>query len=484
MAINGGRYSKFQERLKNIVRNRFRFKKKGLNKDETKELISDKGPQIYGVLDEAFVVKRNVNVKNVYATRKNVVKSVDNLKKNSSDIFYKDDNAKQKISGKDNSFNNTAFNDNYTYVSRDEKSVKKKIDDLDLFGLELISKIKDSFNDKLDKLDVLESELYLLSVDQDNALELKKVKEVKEKIEELIKEINDIIDKYNLYNKNYYIEHVIGIDDRIIEDDIIYYRELLDSKSKEKDFVKEYKMLDEFKSLYSRLVVVKHDTEVLREENEEKLRDFDIRDKKYEKIVEEATKISDVQRDCLDKINSQNKYLNELASKINIIDSHEYVTTRLRGLGDLAIESFKFIGLKLMSPLAGIIPSIAINTLMTKKLIGNIYKNLHYEDVKHVYYSTIDYDRELAVKIVDIGYTEDLIDDTLRDIKRLKEDFMLQYNSNILGFSDTLKKINDIESVIYRNQNKVSIIKKRLVQNKKINEDKMIKVRKMNENKN
>ena len=45
------------------------------------------------------------------------------------------------------------------------------------------------------------------------------------------------------------------------------------------------------------------------------------------------------------------------------------------------------------------------------------------------------------------------------------------------------EKINDIELNICRNQNKISIIKKRLIENKKINENKMVKVKKMNENK-
>ena len=51
----------------------------------------------------------------------------------------------------------------------------------------------------------------------------------------------------------------------------------------------------------------------------------------------------------------------------------------------------------------------------------------------------------------------------------------------IPGYSDTLKKINDIENVIYRNQNKVNIVKNKLIKNKKLNEDKMIKVKKLNE---
>ena len=216
-------------------------------------------------------------------------------------------------------------------------------------------------------------------------------------------------------------------------------------------------------------------------ENECKIQEVDIRDVKYKRIVEEVIKLDDVEKDCLDKIDRHNKYLSELASKIDIINRQEYVTTHLKGLGELVGQGLKFIGLKMLSPLSGIIPSIAVNTLMTKKVIGDMYNNLHYEEVKHVSYSVVNYDSELASKIVDIGYTEELINSTLKDIKKLREDFLLQYNSNIPGYSDTLKKINDIENIIYRNQNKVNIVKNKLIKNKKVNEDKMIKVKKLNE---
>ena len=50
----------------------------------------------------------------------------------------------------------------------------------------------------------------------------------------------------------------------------------------------------------------------------------------------------------------------------------------------------------MLSPLSGIIPSIAVNTLMTKKVIGDMYNNLHYEDIKHVCYSAVNYESELS----------------------------------------------------------------------------------------
>ena len=55
------------------------------------------------------------------------------------------------------------------------------------------------------------------------------------------------------------------------------------------------------------------------------------------------------------------------------------------------------------------------------------------------------------------------------------------YNSNIPGYEDTLKKIGQIEDKLLHNQNRVAIVKRNLKNSKKINEDKLILVRKMNE---
>ena len=89
----------------------------------------------------------------------------------------------------------------------------------------------------------------------------------------------------------------------------------------------------------------------------------------------------------------------------------------------------------------------------------------------------------------DISKLESVVDnilsnkfyDTLKDVSRLREDFMMIYNSNIPGYDDTLKKINAIEKKLIRNQNKISIVKKNLKQSKKLNEKKIIKVRELNE---
>lgn len=357
----------------------------------------------------------------------------------------------------------------------------KKHDLLNEMGTDIINKLKDSFEDKLDELEVLHSELYLLSNYQDNQLELKKVEEVKKKINNIIDRINEIIEQYNLYKKNYYIDNVIGIDDSIIIDDIINYRTLLDSFNDEKIFVKEYKALDEFKSLYNNLVEIKKETEILQKDNEEKIEEYGIRDKKYDNIKLNMIKDLDINKNLEYEIDKQNKYFNELMSKISVISKEEYMTRHLKGVGNLIGQSLKYMGLMILSPFCGMLPGIAMQTLATKKMIGNAYKKLHIEEKKHVRYNAINYDSELNHHIVSVSYTEDLLEDTIKDVKRLKEDFMNIYNSNIPGYDDTLKNIEKIENKLLHNQNKVFIIKNNLKRSKKLNEDKMIKVRELNQ---
>lgn len=497
MENNSGRYSKFQERLKRIVR--FKFNRKRKNKGKTDEvvmptyrkkdvlrenrnvnLIKDISVNKDNNLVNGIRAKRNVNVKKTYTVKK-VNKSKefkDSLKKQVDMVVLE----KEKKKVKENNRVDKIINNSHLTSDNNDVNKKDVHNDLDVLGVILINKIKSSFQDKLDELNVIESELYLVGVDIDDALEMKKIIEIKKKIKKIIDEINSIIEEYNLYNKNYYMESFVGIEDRFLEADIVNYRRLLDSSDNEKAFVREYKLLDEFKSLYNKLSNIKNDTMNLMDSNEEKRKNFDIRDKKYKRIVDGVLKITNVEMECLGKIKEQNKYLKELSSKLTVIDKEEYVTMHLRGMGELISQSLRYVGLRMLSPLSGLIPSIAVNTLMTRQLIGNIRNNLRYEKVKHVYYKAYDYDRELSDRIIDVDYTEDLILDTLDDIKKLKEDFLMQYDSKISGYEDTLKKINEVEEIIYRNQNSISKIKKRLIQNKKINQNKLVKVKKLNEN--
>lgn len=506
---NGGFRSKFQQRLKRMKLLRllkFRNVKDKDNRenfvlevvDNIKSTSNDRNynKRKVGVVEiENVITKKNTIVTDKTSTVKNIILSKENVK-NEEILKNEIDKEQQRLSN-DNDLDEkvkyvrenkpkTNRNKSRKFISDNKDKFNtiddvKKYDLLNEMGTDIINKLKDSFNDKLDELEVLHSELYLLSKYQDNQLELKKVIEIKERINKLIDRINEIIEQYNLYKRNYYIDNVIGIDDNIIVDDIINYRYLLDSFKDEKKFVKEYKALEEFKTLYNNLEEIKKETEKIRNDNEEKIEEYGIRDKKYDDIKLNIIKDIDINKDLKYELDKQNKYFKDLMSKLNDINKEEYVTRHLKGVGNLIGQSLRYMGLIILSPLTGMIPGIAVQTLATKKMIGNAYRHLHLEEVKHIRYDAIDYDSELNHHLTDVNYVENLVDDALKDVDRLKEDFMIIYNSNIPGYEDTLKNIERIENKLLHNQNKVYIIKNNLKKSKKLNEDKMIKVKELNQ---
>ena len=304
MGTNSGWYSKFQERLKKMVRNRLKRQKKGNQEELQEQFITEKVKEIREVMGKVDNSRRNPNVKNIHKRpilpkeEKTLNKDINknevniNLLKEKSPLskpqlkinddlkdirestnkitqpeVQKDNITEQKAEVKDsvqpeikskvnidNKQKNISTANKFPYMPKNKKNLtntnlpKEKVQKL---GIEIINKLKENFNEKLDQLDILESELYLLSDKQNNILELKKIKELKEKIDNLVEELNNIINTYNLFERNYYIVYVIDLDDKNLADDIINYRTLLDNSKDEIDFVKEYKLLDEFKNLYN-----------------------------------------------------------------------------------------------------------------------------------------------------------------------------------------------------------------------------------------
>lgn len=516
----GGRYSKFQLRLRNIRLSR--SKKKAFQKENEKYILEKVKEirEVVGVESVKIIKGRNRIAEEVKITaEKEISKSdVDNfgekLVKGNNDLTLKKPIKKVGISLDEVDMVNekkdslekeedwwlelsgiskkkpklSSSKKGYFYEEKGKKvfdnslTIEEKEEKLKELGTEIILKIKGQFEDHLDELEVLMSELYLLEKSQENELELNKVKEIKKEINQLIQKINVIIEQYNLYKRNYYIDNIVGIDDNVIVDDMITYRMLLNNVSLEKDFVRGYKALDEFKELYQNLDVIREKTISLQMVNEEKIDKFDVRDKKYNEIKLGMIRIDDVVKNCDDEINRQNDYFKDLMSKIEVIDKEEYMTYHMKGIQELVSQSLRYIGFLLLSPLSGLLPGIATKTLITKNLVGNVYQNLHMEEVKHIRYRTIDYDSEISHKLTSVDYTSILIEDTLKDIERLKEDFMLQYDSKIPGYDDTLKKIDKIYHNVIRSQNRVEKIREKLKVSKKLNEKKMVRVKKLNDN--
>ena len=525
---NSGVLSRFRERIRNIRINK--SKKKKVKEDEEKKFIEDKVKEIHRVVDNGPVVRKkgiyvedNIkekDVEKVNIRKDNNERVIDNNNIKNDDINNLDnsqevidvekkernnkviddnniknddinnlDNRQDIVDVRENVGSNKIQGDSKELV--DNKEIKKddnnnkesnKDEKINEFRDELLIKIRNSFEDKMDELEVLEGELFLLSLEEENAVVIKEIKELQKKIDRFIKELNELILEYNAYKKNYYMDNIIMIDDSVIVDDLIDYRDMISSMDKEKKFVKDYKNMEEFKSLYNNLTSVKNEVELLKEKTRDKSRDFYERDDKYKRIKEDMVNISKIGLDSVEEVNRQNKYFDGLMDKINKINKEEYVTQHLKGFSDLAFASLKYMGLMMLNPLKGTIPGIGVQVVATKNLIGNLRNNLHWEEVKHVKYSAFNYEHEINDNIFDINYVSSYVDDAIFDIKKIKEDFLLQYDSRIPNYDNTLDSIKKIEHALYRNKNKIDKIRDNLKKSKKINDDKLVRVRELNKN--
>ena len=116
----------------------------------------------------------------------------------------------------------------------------------------------------------------------------------------------------------------------------------------------------------------------------------------------------------------------------------------------------------MVSPLKGIIPSIATETLITGNLIKNLYNNLEWEEQRKLVYETIDYSNIINNAISDLDSTSRIVDSTLDDIVHLKIKYnqkFKQYHGDFLQYKEVMHKINDMENKILGNKIKIEMMK-------------------------
>ena len=486
---NNGLIGKFRERLRLIRINR--YKKRVKYKEDNDKFIRDKISEI----------KRSINNDDKVVVRvRPISKGINNRVKVVKKNKFSDVSVDNKISNRDT--DRKVFVDRVIRRVRDTSSdrdygkrygindKKKKIshnissNDKDLVKDELrvkiIKRIRRDFDKKLAELDVLESELYFLDKDNDIAVDLDRVKEIKKKINDIIGKINNIIEQYNIYNNSYELENVIDIDDDSLVNDIINFKGLVNSYDRSR-LSNDYKLLDEYRDLYSKLDYISGIVDNINIKNVDKISSISDRDSKYKNINKDMGYVSDSISKCDMEIKRHNEYLAKVMAKVGDIDSREYTEYKVRGINELISQSFKYLGLLMISPFKGLVPSIMVDTLITRKMIKNIYDNMYIDKINRVEYMAYDYEREINSRLWDIDYTFGVIDDTINMVDRLKSDFGYIYDSRVKGYDDTLRKLDSISDRVLNNRYRMELVKNKLMASKRINDDKLKKVKVLNE---
>ena len=347
---------------------------------------------------------------------------------------------------------------------------------------EIINLIKKKLVKQINEYDVLQSDFWVLKEILNDDIYYEKCKSNIDEIKRLLSKINALKDKYDYLKDNTSFDYLLEVEDESLADKIISLKNILETDNLE-FLVKDYKLLEEYKYLYLKLDKMEEDAINYSDEKEKKITELKNRDIDFEEFKKKVSNISSLNEGYDKFVSEQNAMMEEMNSKIDKIDSYEKIQYYFNGFGALLKNTFKYLGLLLVSPLRGMVPSIATQTVATKNTIKSLNESLHIDEKKYTIYEATDYSNEIGVAINDLDYTERLIDSTLNDIISLKNNFELKfkpYQSKFPEYEETIKKLNKIENSIVNNRIKVDVIKDRMKINEKVNSDKMAKVLKLN----
>lgn len=364
-----------------------------------------------------------------------------------------------------------------------QKQQNNKNFNIDNLEIKIISKVEKLINSYKNDLEIISTDIYVLSECIKDKKSKEEIEEEKKQVEDLISKINKIKEQFNiLKSKNIDVKY-LEIDNLVLVDDIYKYKEMVDSISDISKYQDKYKKLEVFIETNLLLDNLQKSIKSLENKNIEKMETYNINRQELEKKKHELfNHENEISRFNI-FIENQEHIIADMSDKVGKISSFEDIKIKFVGYDKLLFNNLKYISLLLLSPLKGIFPSIALSTLSTKRTLDLIKKDAHIEQVKTIVYTAEDYEKQISTNIYNINNMNDLIDASLFDIKNIKETLSGNVELKVMPeYSEFIKKINKVEDILNNNRNKLDKLKKKLNNYHEINKSKLIKVRKLNEN--
>lgn len=433
--------------------------------------------------------QNNINNKELDTPHKEVFKNnnitsnkqIYNKYKNTRVIQKRDETLSKNNSLKYTGFNNSQYSNNEKTIINTKPSNNMLVDidkEVETKSLEkkILLKFQKKLNNLVTEIEVLESEEYLISKYANDHNRLEETIKIKKEIDSLIKKINEINEKYNLIKNNNLIKEPLLLEDSLLVDDIINYKEKL-LNNNYNTISNNIKLLEEYNTLYTKTEDLTNKIEYLEEKTSERVEELSERNKNYKEAREKIADLGKVNNDCKNIIAGYQEYLKDICSKVDKIEEEKYYKYKLMGLNKFLSSSLKYIGYLTLTPLRGLIPTIAVKTMATRELTKKMYESIHYEKVEKIKYSLTNYQSEINNKIFDLDNLDKNIDDTLSDIEKLKKEFNIYFSKyNLQEYQDTYQKIIIMEENIIKNKKQLEIVKNKLTKSRELNKIKLKKI--------
>lgn len=401
--------------------------------------------------------------------------------------FFKEDETNttnKKVLPKDLVSNNNIDNDSSYLQNKNTNNVNKDKITNTVSNTELEKKIYLKLEKELIRLknecEIIESEEYIINKYEKDQEVYNNALRINKKIDKLLIKLKKIEKDYKLFKGKDLIKEPLFLEDTLLIDDIIEYRESL-SKIKTSPINNKLKLLGEYQYLYLNLDKLIDKTEQIKEISNKRVEELSLRDQNYKEAKNKIVNISEIEN-CTSKIINKNKmYLEELSKKVDKITEEKYIEKKLEGMNGFFTSSLRYIFLLTLTPLSGIFPGIAARTIATRKLLHGMLENMHYKTQEKSLFLADNYLDEINNRIYDIKDLEDNIDSAIEEVQKLKKEFQDEFLAyNLPEYDKTYKKLELIEANILNNKEKTRIIKEKLIKNKTLNKNTLLKVRKLN----
>ena len=401
--------------------------------------------------------------------------------------FFKEDETNttnKKVLPKDLVSSNNIDNDSSYLKNKNTNNVNKDKITNTISNNELEKKIYLKLEKELIRLknecEIIESEEYIINKYEKDQEVYNNALRINKKIDKLLIKLKKIEKDYKLFKDKDLIKEPLFLEDTLLIDDIIGYRESL-SKIKTSPINNKLKLLGEYQYLYLNLDKLIDKTEQIKEISDKRVEELSLRDQNYKEAKNKIVNISEIEN-CTSKIINKNKmYLEELSKKVDKITEEKYIEKKLEGMNGFFTSSLRYIFLLTLTPLSGIFPGIAARTIATRKLLHGMLENMHYKTQEKSLFLADNYLDEINNRIYDIKDLEDNIDSAIEEVQKLKKEFQDEFLAyNLPEYDKTYKKLELIEANILNNKEKTRIIKEKLIKNKTLNKNTLLKVRKLN----
>ena len=139
----------------------------------------------------------------------------------------------------------------------------------------------------------------------------------------------------------------------------------------------------------------------------------------------------------------------------------------------------------MMRPFRGNTLSMALNIAAARKMISDARSSIKLESMTKLVYEAYDYKNELRRNLIDLEYLNNNIEYTLGNISKLRDEFekMFIYYLKDEKYKKVMKELDKVEKVVLANQLYLNKIIKKNKEATRLNDEKLVKVRRLNSGK-